>query len=83
MTDDNLSSIALFAKGEASDAQLVDDDFDLDVRLSPARAREQTVAQRDSGGTCEGSNTCPQPTCVRSCEGSCDTCGTNCRPDCR
>ena len=69
MTDDTMRSIA-------SDAQWGDDDFDLDVRLSPANARERTVAGQDTSDSCDHS-------CVRSCNGSCDTCGTNCRPDCR
>ncbi len=69
MTDDTMRSIA-------SDAQWGDDDFDLDVRLSPVKSRERMAAGEDTSDSCDHS-------CVRSCNGSCDTCGTNCRPDCR
>ena len=68
---------SLIAKGEASAARLSDSDFDLDVRLSPAKPSEQKVVDANTDscphvGTC--SDTCPQ-TCSRSCHGSCDTCG--------
>lgn len=60
-------------------AKALDDEFDIDVRLSPAARR---LAQNDESGSdcCTGS--CPPscvPTCTESCNGSCDD---SCTPTC-
>ena len=65
---------SLIAKGAASAARLSDSDFDLDVRLSPAKPSEQKVAGKLTIDVSD--------TCTITCYNTCGTCGNTCQDTC-